>query len=88
MATFVVASATGRYFVFNPARATLNRGDQMLCSGGVEAVIELQRTPDAQVTIALEDCLHALPAIHLTGFLVIHCSSQGRGTEAMWGLGL
>ena len=58
----------------------------MLGGGGVEAVIELHRTPDAQVTIALEDCLHALPAIHLTGFLVIHCSSQGRGTKAMWGL--
>ena len=88
MASFVVASSTGRYFVFNPARATFNRGDQMLGSGGVEAVVELHRTPDAQITIALEDCLHALPAIHLTGFLVIHCSSQGRGTEAMWGLGL
>ena len=88
MATFVVASATGRDFILNPARATLNRGDQMLGSGGVEAVVELHRTPDAQITIALEDCLHALPAIHLTGFLVIHCSSQGRGSEAMWGLGL
>jgi len=58
----------------------------MLGGGGVEAVIELHRAPDAQVTIALEDCLHALPAIHLTGFLVIHCSSQGRGTGVMWGL--
>jgi hypothetical protein len=44
----------------------------MLGGGGVEAVVELHRTPDAEVAVALENGLHALPAIHLTGFLVIH----------------
>jgi len=69
---FVVASSAGRHFVLNPAGAALDRGHQMLGGGGVEAVVELHRTPDAEVAIALEDGLHALPAIHLTGFLVIH----------------
>ncbi len=72
MAAFVIAPTTGRYFVFNPAGTALDRGHQMLGGGGVEAVVELHRTPDAEVAVALENGLHALPAIHLTGFLVIH----------------
>lgn len=79
MAAFVIASTAGRHFVFNPAGTALNRGDQMLGGGGVEAVVELHRTPDAEVGVALEDGLHALPAIHLTGFLAIHCRCKGTG---------
>jgi len=60
----------------------------MLGSGGVEAVVELHRTPDAEVAITLEDGLHALPAIHLTGFLFIHCRVKGTGSRTVWGLGL
>ena len=60
----------------------------MLGGGGVEAVVELHRTPDAEVAVAFEDGLHALPAIHLTGFLAVHCRCKGTGTWVMWGLGL
>ncbi len=60
----------------------------MLGGSGVEAVVELHRTPDAEVAVALEDGLHALPAIHLTGSLAIHSPHKGRGTWAKWGLGL
>ena len=60
----------------------------MLGGGGVEAVVELHRTPDAEVAIALEDGLHALPAIHLTGFLVIHSRCKGTGARSDVGLGV
>ncbi len=60
----------------------------MLGGGGVEAVVELHRTPDAEVAIAREDGLHALSAIHLTGFLAVHSRCKGTGTWVMWGLGL
>ena len=61
----------------------------MLGGGGVEAVVELHRTPDAKVAVALEDGLHALPAIHLTGFLDVHSRwVRVRAPEVMCGLGL
>jgi len=59
----------------------------MLGSGGVEAVVELHRTPDAEVAIALEDCLHALSSVHLAGFLAVHSYVKGTGTWTVWGLG-
>ena len=88
MAAFVIASTAGRHFVFNPAGTALNRGDQMLGGGGVEAVVELHRTPDAEVTVAVEDGLHALPAIHLTGFLAVHSLCKGTGARSDVGLGV
>ena len=60
----------------------------MLGGGGVEAVIELHRTPDAEVAVALEDGLHALPAIHLTGFLAVHSRCKGTGARSDVGLGV
>ena len=60
----------------------------MLGGGGVEAVVELHRTPDAEVAVALENGLHALPAIHLTGFLAIHCPHKGTGARSDVGLGV
>lgn len=59
----------------------------MLGGGGVEAVVELHRTPDAEVAVALENGLHALPSVHLTRFLAIHSRCKGTGTWVMWGLG-
>ncbi len=88
MAAFVIASSTGRHFVLNPAGTALDRGDQMLGGGGVEAVVELHRTPNAEVAVALEDGLHALPAIHLTGFLAVHCRCKGTGARSDVGLGV
>ena len=60
----------------------------MLGGGGVEAVVELHRTPDTEVAVALEDGLHALPAIHLTGFLAVHSRCKGTGARSDVGLGL
>jgi len=60
----------------------------MLGGGGVEAIVELHRTPDTKVAVALENGLHALPAIHLTRFLVVHSRCKGTGVGVMWGLGL
>ena len=60
----------------------------MLGGGGVEAVVELHRTPDAEVAVALEDGLHALPAIHLTGFLAVHSRCKGTGARSDVGLGV
>ena len=87
MSAFVVASPTGSYFVLNPARAALDRWDQMLGGGRVEAIVELHRTPDAEAAITLEDGLHALSSVHLTGFLAVHSRVKGTGTRVMWGLG-
>ena len=60
----------------------------MLGGGGVEAVVELHRTPDAEVAITLEDGLHALSSVHLTGFLAIHCRCKGTGARSDVGLGV
>ena len=87
MTAFVIATAACSHFVFNPARTTFDGGDQVLGGGGVEAVVELHGTPDAEVAIALENGLHALSAVHLTGLLVIHCGAQGTGRCRFWGRG-
>ncbi len=60
----------------------------MLGGGRVETVVELHRTPDAEVAITLEDCLHALSSVHLTGFLAVHSRVKGTGIRSVWGLGL
>jgi hypothetical protein len=87
MTAFVIATATCGYFVFNPARPTLDGGDQVLGGGGVEAIVELHGTPHAEVTVALENGLHALSAVHLAGLLAVHCAVQGRGRCPSWGCG-
>ena len=85
MATFVIAAAAGGYFVLQPAGAALDRRDQMLGGGGVELVVELDRAPHAQIPIALENGLHALPAVHLAGFLVIHGDVRVRALASAGG---
>jgi hypothetical protein len=87
MTAFVIATATRGHFVFNPARPTFDGGDQVLGGGGVEAIVELHGTPDAEVTVALENGLHALSAVHLAGLLAVHCAVQGRGRCPSWGRG-
>ena len=59
----------------------------MLGGGRVEAVVELHRAPHAQIPIALENGLHALSAVHLAGFLVVHAGAKGTGNCRFWGWG-
>jgi hypothetical protein len=87
MTAFVIATAACSHLVFNPARTTFDGGDQVLGGGGVEAIVELHGTPDAEVAIALENGLHALSAVHLAGLLAVHCAVQGTGRCRFWGRG-
>ena len=56
----------------------------MLGGGGVQLVVELDGAPDAEIPITLENGLHALSAVHLAGFLVIHRDAKGRGYCLCW----